>query len=147
MNYTIEYVLNDIVFGCAKGTLLTSERQGLEGVHAVLCAKELQVMLNRQNLVLFESNRPSFEKHNEGKQIVANWAMSQNLEFGLEADISIGVADVLVYGADLGIFEIGTTRPTKMLLLLKYIARQNSPYSVHFWPYGTNKAFVFRNWI
>lgn len=147
MKYSVEYILNNIVFACAKGTDLgTSGRQSLEGVHAVLCANEISEMLIKQNLILFEYTRPVFEKHDLGKEIVANWARSQNVEFEKEIDISIGVADVIVYGDDLGIFELGTTRPTKILLLLKYISRQNTPYTVHFWPYGSDKAFVFKNW-
>lgn len=74
------------------------------------------------------------------------WAKSLDLDYEVEIDISIGVADVIVYADDTGVFEIGTTRPTKMLLLLKYIARQDRPYTVHFWPYGTNEAIVFKNW-
>lgn len=147
MNYTIEFILNNIVFACARGTLLKSERQALEGVHAVLCAKEMFRMLTKQNLILFEYTRLVFQKHDLGKEIIADWAKSQNLEFEKEIDISVGVADVIVYGADIGIFELGTTRPSKMLLLLKYISKQNTPYTVHFWPYSTNKAYVFRNWL
>ena len=90
--------------------------------------------------------RPFFDNHDQGKDLVVKWAVSNNLEFTKESDISVGVADVLVYGDDLGIFEIGTTRPTKMLLLLKYISKQNTCYTLHFWPYGSNKAIVFKNW-
>jgi len=118
----------------------------LEGVHAVLCAKEIAGMLNSNNLTLSFYDRENFETHSEGKDLVVNWAKSLSLDFAKEVDVSIGVADVLVYADDLGIFEIGTTRPTKMLLLLKYIARQDSPYTVHFLPYGINKAIVFKNW-
>ena len=75
-----------------------------------------------------------------------SWAESLNLCWVKEVDISIGVADVLVYADDIGIFEIGTTRPTKMILLLKYIARLDGFYTVHFWPYSGPDAFVFRNW-
>lgn len=148
MNLTIEYILNNIVFTCAKGTdLETSGRQSLEGVHAVLCAKEIYEMIKNRNITFSESERPVFGTHNQGKEIVVKWAKSNNLTFDKEVDVSVGVADVLVYGNDLGIFEIGTTRPTKMLLLLKYIARQDTYYTVHFWPYGNNKAMIFRNWI
>lgn len=147
MNLTIEYILNNIVFACAKGSDLgISGRQSLEGVHAVLCAKEIFVMIENRNIKFQELERPIFETHNQGKEIVAEWARSFNLDSDKEVDISVGVADALVYGDDLGIFEIGTTRPTKMLLLLKYIAKQDTYYTVHFWPYGTNKALVFTNW-
>lgn len=147
MNYTIEYILNNIVFVCARGTYMQSERQSLEGVHAVLCAKEIFKMISDRNITFTEFERSVFDKHNQGKEFVTNWAKSVDLDSDMEVDISVGVADVLVYGNDIGIFEIGTTRPTKMLLLLKYISKQKSFYSVHFWPYGSNKAFVFRNWI
>ena len=148
MNLTIEYILNNIVFACAKGTDLgTSGRQSLEGVHAVLCAKEIFEMIKNRNITFMEIERSVFETHDQGKEIVVKLARSFNLDFDKEVDISVGVADVLVYGEDLGIFEIGTTRPTKMLLLLKYIAKQNNFYTVHFWPYGTNKALIFKNWI
>lgn len=147
MNYTIEYILNNIVFACAKGTDLgSSERQSLEGVHAVLCVKEILKMINDQNISLVESDRPFFENHDQGKDIVVRWADLNGLDSDKEVDISVGVADVLVYGEDLGIFEIGTTRPTKMLLLLKYISKQNTCYTIHFWPYGSKKAIIFKNW-
>jgi hypothetical protein len=103
-------------------------------------------MLNHQNLTLIEHKRSVFEKHDLGKEIVIAWAVKQKLEFEKEVDISVGVADVIIYGDDIGIFEIGTTRPTKMLLLLKYIARQNTSYTLHFWPYGTDRSIVFKNW-
>ena len=146
MKYDITFVLNNIVFPCSRGSYLISERQSLEGVHAVLCAKEIAIILERENLVLEINKRNIFETHDEGKEFVCSWAQSMKLDFSKEVDISIGVADVLVYGDDLGIFEIGTTRPTKMLLLLKYISKQTSPYTVHFWPYGSDVAIVFRNW-
>ena len=147
MNFTIEYILNNVIFACAKGTsLTTSERQSLEGVHAVLCAKEIFEMIKNRNITLTIFERHIFESHDQGKELVVLWAKSVNLDSDKEVDISIGVADVLVYGEDLGIFEIGTTRPTKMLLLLKYIAKQKTCYTIHFWPYGSNKAIVFRNW-
>lgn len=98
------------------------------------------------SLILEIEERESFETHDEGKEIIVNWAKSKKLEFDKEIDILIGVADVLVYGDDIGIFEIGTTRPTKILLLLKYIARETRPITVHFWPYGGSNAFVFKNW-
>ena len=147
MNLTLEYILNNIVFTCAKGTDLgTSGRQSLEGVHAVLCAKEIYAMIENNNIILNEYKRWFFESHDEGKDKVVEWARSVGLGSIKEVDISVGVADVLVYGEDLGIFEIGTTRPTKMLLLLKYISKQNTCYTVHFWPYGSDKAIVFKNW-
>lgn len=146
MIYSINFILNDFVFACARGSYLISERVALEGVHAVLCAKEIYSLLNNNSLVLEIKERESFETHDEGKEIVVNWAKSKNLEFDKEIDILIGIADVLVYGDDIGIFEIGTTRPTKILLLLKYIARETRPITVHFWPYGVNTAFIFKNW-
>lgn len=146
MNYEPGYVLNHIVFPCSRGTYLMSERPALEGVHAALCAKEISSLLKHKILTLGISKRRYFEKHNEGKNIVANWARKHYLDFEKEVDISIGVADVLVYADDVGIFEIGTTRPSKMILLLKYIARQNRPITAHFWPYGTRDAFIFKNW-
>lgn len=79
-------------------------------------------------------------------EVVTSWAKAMKLDFEKEVDISVGVADVLVYGDDVGVFEIGATRPTKMILLLKYIIRLTTPFTVHFWPYGTQNAFVFRNW-
>jgi len=144
--YDISFILNNVVFACARGAYLISESQTLEGVHAVLCAKEIFDLLQKKALVLGIKEREPFETHNEGKQKVCHWAKSQGLDFDEEIDISIGVADILVYGDDIGIFEIGITRPTKMLLLLKYIVRENRPITVHFWPYGTIKAFVFKNW-
>ncbi|OGM24669.1 hypothetical protein A3D00_00025 [Candidatus Woesebacteria bacterium RIFCSPHIGHO2_02_FULL_38_9] len=146
MNYDVAFILNNIVFPCSRGTYLFSERPALEGAHAVLCAKEICELINRKVLIFDVKQRPMFESHNEGKSIVGLWAESVNLEFEKEVDVSVGVADVLVYADDIGIFEIGFTRPTKMLLLLKYIVRQDHPFTVHFWPYGMNKAFVFRNW-
>ena len=87
-----------------------------------------------------------FEKHEEGVKRVINWAKSRGLDYEVEVDVSVGVADVLLYGDDIGIFEIGTTRPTKLLLLLKYIVRFERPYTVHLWPYATNKGICFQNW-
>lgn len=142
----IDFILNNVVFPCARGTYLISERASLEGVQAFLCAKEINSLLENKVLVLEIADKPSFESHDEGKQIVFNWAMSKSLDFDKEIDISVGVADVLVYADDIGIFEIGTTRPTKMLLLIKYISREKYPMTVHFWPYGTNKAIIFKNW-
>jgi len=146
MKYNVLDILNNIVFPCSRGSYLISERESFEGVHAVLCAKEISSILENQNLELEISNKPIFETHNEGKNIVCDWAMSEKLDYDLETDISVGVADVLVYGNDIGIFEIGTTRPTKMLLLLKYISRERQPMTVHFWPYGIDLAIIFKNW-
>jgi len=71
MNLTIEYVLNNIVFACAKGTEIgISGRQSLEGVHAVLCAKEVFTMIDSKNIVLEEYKRPLFEDHEEGKDLI-----------------------------------------------------------------------------
>lgn len=146
MKYDVAFILNNVVFPCARGTYLISERQVLEGVHAVLCAKEIFDLLERKNLLLEFVRIPEIENHDKGKEIITNWAKKFNLDHTKEVDISIGVADVLVWGDDVGIFEVGTTRPTKMLLLLKYIVKQDRPYTVHFWPYGTNRGFVFKNW-
>ena len=88
MNYTIEYILNNIVFACAKGTDLgSSEGQSLEGVHAVLCVKEILKMINDQNISLVESDRPFFENHDQGKDIVVRWADLN----GLDSDKEVGV--------------------------------------------------------
>ncbi len=77
-----------------------------------------------------------------------SWANSLGLEFEEEVDVSVGTADVLVYADDIGIFEIGTTRPSKMVLLLRYVARMSPrPFTVHFWPYGTKLGFAFQNWF
>lgn len=146
MNYKPEFILNNVVFPCSRGAYLISERQVLEGVHAALSATEISNLLKDKVLTLDFATRKSFEKHSEGKNLVAKWAKSRGLEFDKEVDISIGVADVLVYADDVGIFELGTTRPTKMILLLKYIAREDRPYTVHFWPYGTKEAIIFKNW-
>ena len=63
MNFTIEYILNNVIFACAKGTsLTTSERQSLEGVHAVLCAKEIFEMIKNKNITLTIFERHIFEK-------------------------------------------------------------------------------------
>lgn len=144
--YDLNFILNNVVFPCARGSFVAGERHSLEGVHAVLCAKEIFNLLKNRSLILELEERKSFENHNDGKKIVVEWAQLNNLGFSMETDISIGVADVLVYGEDLGIFEIGTTRPTKMLLLLRYILRERRPITVHFWPYGSNLAIVFKNW-
>jgi len=109
----ISKILNEVVFPCARGTYLFSERPALEGVHAFFCAKEIVEILDNNALILIREKRKSFETHKEGVEIVKSWAKSKHLEFVEEIDISIGVADVLVYADDVGIFEIGTTRPTK----------------------------------
>ena len=146
MKYDLDFILNRVVFACARGSFSVSERPVLEGVHAVLCSKEIFNLLLRGSLILEIQKRDSFESHNEGKKMVVDWAEMNGLDFDQEIDISVGVADVLVYGNDLGIFEIGTTRPTKMLLLLKYIISEDRPMTVHFWPYGSPEAIVFKNW-
>lgn len=146
MRYDVIFILNNVVFPCSRGIYLISERESFEGVHAVLCAKEIVSILENKNLKLEISKKPVFEIHNDGKKMVCDWATSKGLDYDLETDISVGIADVLVYGEDIGIFEIGTTRPTKILLLLKYISRENHPMTVHFWPYGSDVAIVFKNW-
>jgi len=146
MKHNLNSILNNVVFPCSRGSYLVSERESLEGVHAVLCAKEILAVLERKNLVLEINRRLEFETHDEGKKIICDWAKINGLDFDTEMDVSVGVADVLVYGDDVGIFEIGATRPTKMLLLLKYILREDNPITVHFWPYGTDTAIIFRNW-
>ena len=81
MNLTIEYILNNIVFACAKGTDLgTSGRQSLEGVHAVLCAKEIFEMIKNRNITFMEIERSVFETHDQGKEIVVKLARSFNLD-------------------------------------------------------------------
>lgn len=139
-------ILNTVVFPCARGVTLFSERPALEGVHAFWCARDINELLERKILVFAQEKRKIFQTHKEGIGIVKDWAKSMNLRFAEEVDISVGVADVLVYGGDIGIFEIGATRPAKMILILKYVVRFQRPFTVHFWPYGTTSAFVFRNW-
>lgn len=146
MKYDLAFILNNVVFACARGSYVVSERPALEGVHAVLCAKEIFNLLQNKSLMLEMEKRNSFESHEEGIKNVVGWAKSNKLDFDTEIDISVGVADVLVYGDDIGIFEIGTTRPTKMLLLLKYVLREDHPMTIHFWPYGSESAIVFKNW-
>jgi hypothetical protein len=146
MKINIHTILNKIVFPCSRGSYLISERQALEGVHAVLCAKEIVNLILNKNLIIDFEKHKKFETHNQGKKIVTDWAKKNNLDYEKEVDISIGVADVLVFADDIGIFEIGTTRPTKILLLLKYISKQTSLYTVHFWPYGQKTAIIFKNW-
>lgn len=143
---TTEDILQKVVFPCCRGSYLLSERPALEGVHAYFCAKEIKELLENQNLALDIVPNHLFKTHKEGMDTVISWAQSLNLSWEKEVDMSIGVADVLVYADDIGIFEIGTTRPTKMILLLKYIVRLDGFYTVHFWPYGTAEAFIFRNW-
>lgn len=140
-------ILNQVIFPCCfRRGYLYSGRPALEGVHAYLCAKEIDEMLKNKALFLDLGKRQSFNKHKDGVEIVKSWARSSNLIFEEEIDISVGVADVLVYADDVGIFEIGNTQPAKILLLLKYIVRLSRPYTVHFWPYVAEDAFVFRNW-
>ncbi len=139
-------LLNEVVFPCSRGTYLFSERPALEGVHASFCAKEMFELLDKKALILTKEKHPKFKKHKTGVKIVKSWAKSMDLKVETEVDISVGVADVLVYADDLGIFEIGSIRPTKMILLLKFVVRLGTPCTVHFWPYGTTDAFVFKNW-
>jgi len=141
-------LLNFVVFPCVFGApVLLSERPQLEGVNAVMCAKEMDELLQNEILKLTIGKRPPFDKHQVGKEIVKSWAHSKGLEFEEEIDVSIGVVDVLVYADDVGIFEIGTTKPSKMLLLLRLVASRREPFSVHFWPYGSNLGFAFQNWF
>lgn len=139
-------ILQNVVFPCMAGPYLLSGRAVLEGIDAFLCAKEISEMIEAKILFLENYSHPFFNTHGEGKELVKAWTTIYNLEFEEEVDISIGVADVVVYAADTGIFEIGTTRPTKILLLLKYLIKLSKPYSIHFWPYKIKNAFVFRNW-
>lgn len=78
--------------------------------------------------------------------IVSDWAEKTNLNCQKEIDLSVGVIDVVVYAGDTGLFEIGTTRPTKIILLLHYITKMSGNYTVHFWPYSSKDSFIFRNW-
>lgn len=142
----ILWLLNNVVFSCSRGTTLFSERPALEGAHAYFCAKEIGELLENRALIFAKEKRKSFKTHEEGIEIVKAWAKARDLSFAEEVDISVGVADVLIHGDDTGIFEIGTTRPTKMILILKYVVRLQRPFTVHFWPYGTTDAFVFKNW-
>lgn len=139
-------LLNEVVYPCCIGVYIFSERPALEGVHAFLCAKEILEMLENGALIMTREKHSRFDNHKEGIEIVKSWAESVNLKVEKEVDISVGVADVLVYADDIGIFEIGTIRPTKMLLLLKYIVKIQRPFTVHFWPYGSSDAIVFKNW-
>lgn len=107
-------ILQRIVFPCCRGSYLLSERPALEGVHAFLCAKEINELLENKQLELDIEVNHLFKTHKEGIELVISWAKSKSLQRDTEVDISIGVADVLVYADDIGIFEIGTTRPTKM---------------------------------
>lgn len=142
---TVEYILNEVIQPCSWG-FITSERPQLKVANAFLCAKEIFNMLENKNIFLNIEKRDFFKNHNQGKKIISDWAISKNLEFSHEIDVSVGVADVVIYASDLGIFEIGTTKPIKMLLLLKYIFREKRSITVHFWPYESDKAFIFRNW-
>lgn len=54
IKYDPLYILNNVVFPCAQGVYLISERPALEGVHAVLCAYD----------------RENFETHSEGLAII-----------------------------------------------------------------------------
>lgn len=139
-------ILQQIIFPCCRGSYLFSERASLEGVHAFLCAKEINEMLTNNELFLDEESHPVFQTHKEGIEIVTSWSAACGLNYEKEIDISVGVADVIVYADDIGIFEIGTTRPTKIVLLLRYITKIGGFYTVHFWPYAMTEAFIFRNW-
>lgn len=63
MKYDVAFILNNVVFPCARGAYLISERQALEDVHAVLCAKEIFDLLKRKNLLLEFVRIPEIEKH------------------------------------------------------------------------------------
>jgi hypothetical protein len=102
MKYNLDFILNNVVFACAWGSYVIAERSTLEGVHAVLCAKEIFNLLNSGSLTLEIAGREHFDS-------------GQNL-------------------------------PTKMLLLLRYIMREDHPMTGHFWPYGSENAIIFKNW-
>jgi len=70
IKYDPLHILNNVVFPCAQGVYLISERPALEGVHAVLCAKEIAGMLNSNNLTLSFYDRENFETHSEGLAII-----------------------------------------------------------------------------
>ena len=144
--YTPEEIFSSAVVSCMRSGYSSSDGSLFESVHAALCAKEIASLLNNKALILEFTERQEFDNHDEGKHIIAKWAKLKKLDFEFELNVSIAVVDVLIYADDVGIFEIGTTRTTKMILLLKYISRQDRPYTVHFWPYGTNKGIVFKNW-
>jgi hypothetical protein len=140
-------ILNEVIFPCSfGGKYLVSERTPLQGVYNFLCAREICEILESKLLTFMKKKHSVFKNHQEGIEIVKTWARSMDLEFKEEVDISVGVADVLVYADDLGIFEIGTTKPAKIVLLLKYLMRARKPFTLHLWPYGTADALVFRNW-
>jgi len=107
-------ILQRIVFPCSYGSYLLSERPALEGVHAFLCAKEIYGLLETKQLILNIEMCPVITNHREGKDLIISWATCFNLPYIVEVDISVGVADVVIYADDVGIFEIGTTRPTKL---------------------------------
>ncbi len=50
-------LLNDVVFPCSRGSYLYSERPALEGVHAALCAKEMEELLENKILELTVGER------------------------------------------------------------------------------------------
>lgn len=139
-------ILQNIVFPLSRGSYLFSERPSLEGVHAFLCAKEIFNLIEYKKIYLEVLFHPEFKNHNEGKKTVTDWAVKSGLNCQAEVDISVGVVDVIVYADDIGLFEIGTTRPTKIILLLHYISKMSGCYTVHFWPYDSLESFVFRNW-
>lgn len=136
-----------MIVPCTFGsTAIDTDRPTIELVHAALCAKEIYFLLFEHYLVLSIVSIESVTDHDKGKQVVCQWAKENNLEFDTEVDTFVGVADVLVRGEDTGIFEIGYTKPSKIVLLLRFIAKQTRPYSIHLWPYGS-RAFIFRNWF
>ena len=139
-------ILQRVVFPLCRGSYLFSERPSLEGVHSFLCAKEIYELIKSNRIFLDTVHRQEFITHKEGKKIVVDWAVNSKLDYQMEVDISVGVVDVIIYADDTGLFEIGTTRPTKIILLLHYISKMNGFYTVHFWPYSSKESFVFRNW-
>ena len=139
-------ILNRIVFPLSRGSYLFSERPSLEGVHAFLCAKEIHQLLISEVILVSFLPQQEFKTHKGGFKLIIDWASRSNLSYQTEVDISIGVVDVIVYADDIGLFEIGTTRPTKIILILNYIVRMSGIYTVHFWPYNSLESIVFRNW-
>ena len=136
-----------MVVPCTFGsTAIDTDRPTIELVHAALCAKEIYFLLAEHYLVLSIVSIESVADHDTGKQVVCQWAKDNHLEYDMEIDTFVGVADVLVYGEDIGIFEIGYTKPSKVVLLARFIAKQARPYSIHLWPYGP-RAFILRNWF
>src|SRR3989344_960014 len=135
-------ILQRVVFPLSRGSYLFSERPSLEGVHAFLCAKEIYELLKSERLYFNFAAQPVFKTHKEGVDFISDWASKSKLIIQTEVDISVGIVDVIVYADDTGLFEIGTTRPTKIILLLNYIARMSGIYTVHFWPYNSLESIV-----